>query len=388
MAAWTIRYWGDDGLCGKVVAADSKASALALADVPSSRVVKITRRWLLSADGVVASVLSGPSARTQMLFLARALALFAGGGAGLVNRLIVSLPELKRLAGKRFQALRDDLELSAKLRYLGFGPEIVSIIETGEKTGRLTQAIEIALAYLKQNAEIAQKNSKQFLFGTLLIIASLSLFFLLPLLLADPIDTLRNLRGIEVNLTAATYVLLFVRAAVRDYWWLLCASLGAALFLVWKFRYALSRVPPFSVFGALEKTRRSIRFLIVWRAFRVAGIPLEEQTATLAAALGARASAYVLERLRRGESLTDTLDRHFFSPTLVLAVAGLSQVGVEPFSRIVDVLLVSLREEQQVGVSRVATAMYVLGAALAMGTIALVALGLIFPIMSASAGVS
>ncbi len=383
MAAWTIQYWGDDGLRGKAVAAVSKSSALALANVPPSRVVKIERR--LTAPSFCGRW-SAPAAKIQMVLLARALALFAGGGAGLVNNLITSLPELRRLARKRAEILRDDLEFSAKLRGLEFAPEIVSIIEAGEKTGRLTQALETALTYLKQNTEIAQQNSKQFAFGVLLIAASLSLFFSLPLLLAEPIDTLRNLRDVRVTLTPATYVLLFVNAMVTDYWWLLCAGGAGASFAVWRYRRALSRVPPFSVFGSLEKTRRSIRFLIVWRAFRVAGIPLEEQAATLTSALGAAASARMFERLRRGESLTDTLDRRFFSATLTLAVEGLSQVGVEPFLKIVDLLLTSLREEQQAGAARVAAVMYACGAGLTIGTIALLALGLIFPIMGASAG--
>ena len=386
MTEWVIQYWGDGGLCGKVVAADSKSSALALSRVPLPRVMKITRRRLLSADGFAALLSPRPSAKTQMLFLARALALFASGSVSRINELVVSLPELKRLAGRRLQALRDDLELSAKLQHLGFGAEIVSIIEAGEKTGKLTQALETALTYLKQNIEVEQKNSKQFMFGALLIVVSLSMFFSLPLLLSEPIDTLRNLRDVQVNMTPATYVLLFVSTMVRDYWWLLCAGGGAALFTIWRCRRLLLRVPPFNLFGSLGRIRRSIYFLIVWRAFRVAGIPLEGQTATLRAALGSDVSAQICERLKHGEALTDTLDQRFFSPTLTLATVGLSQVGIESFLKIVDILLVSLYEEQQARTSQAAAAMYTLGAVLSLATVAMLAFGLIFPIMSASAG--
>ena len=388
MAAWLIRYWGDDGPCRKVVAADSKSSALVLADVPAARIVRVTRRWMPSPDGSAAAVFPAPSMKIQMLFLTRALALFTGGSAGMVNSLVTSLPRLKRLARKRVRALRDDLELSAKLRCLGFSPEIVSIIETGEKTGTLTRALETSLAYLKQNTELAQKNAGQLTFGILLLVVSLSLFLIMPLFLSEPIDMLRNLRDVDISLTAATHVLLFVNAAVRDYWWLLCAG-GAVVFVsAWKFRHLLTRVPPFSMFGSLEKTRRSICFLVAWRAFRVAGIPLEEQAATLTATLGARASAHVLGRLKNGEALTDTLDGRFFSQTLVLAAPGLAQVGVESFSKIVDVLLVSLNEERQFGAARAATVMYILGAVLTMSTITVLAFGLIFPILGASAGAS
>ena len=387
MAVWAIQYWSDAGLVGKVVPADSKSAALALAGVPASRVVKVTRR-LWSATDAFAGLSSAPSPKTQVLFLSRALALFAGGASAKVNDLITSLPELERLSRKRLEALRDDIELSTKLRHLGFDAEIVAMIESGEKTGRLPRAIETSLTYLKKNLEVAQKSSKQFVFGALLIGISLALFLTLPLLLAEPMDMLRNLSDVRINLTAATYVLLFVRSAVADYWWLLVGAVSAATALAWKFRYQLSSLSLFRAFGALERTRRSIRFLIVWRAFRVASVPLEEQTTMLSAAIGARAAAHVAAGLKRGEALTDTLDQRFFSPTLALTAAGLSQVSVGTFSKIVDMLLASLHEERQLSASRVAAAMYACGATLAMATVALLAFGLIFPIMSTSAGVS
>ena len=382
MSAWTIHYWGDDGLRGKAVAAESRSAALALAGVPAPRVVKVTRRWWLSD----VSAWLRPPVKIQALFLARALALFAAGNAALVNDLIASLPELQRLAKRRPEALRDDLELSAKLQRLEFSPEIVAIVEAGEKTGRLTQAIETALVYLRRNIEIGRKSSKQFTFGVLLIAVSLSLFFSLPLLLAEPIEMLRGLRDVQVNLTPATYVLLFIKTAVKDYWWLSGAGIAVAGVAAWRFRRVVSRIPPFSAFWSLEKTRRSINFLVVWRAFRVAGIPLEEQKATLTASLGPYATAHVFDGLKRGESLSDTLSRRFFSPTLTLAAGGLSQVGVETFLKIADTLLTSLHEEQQAGTTRAAAIMYAFGVVVTISIVSLLAFGLIFPIMSTSAG--
>ncbi len=386
MATWMVQYWGDHGTCSKLVDADSRQSALALAEVPLSRVVKVARdRVFPTADFGFATSLK-PSRRIQVLFLARALALFASGGANLVNQLITSLPEVSRIAGKRPQSLRDDLELSAKLRHLTFSPAVVAIIESGEKTGRLTDALQVSLLYLKQMLEISGKHSRQLAFGVLLIVASLTMFFSLPLLLTEPIDMLRKLRGVEVNFTLATHVLLLVNALVRDYGWLLALSFGGGVAAVWHFRHVLMEAGPFRVFGSLQKTRRSIHFLVVWRAFRSAGLPLEEQTGTLSSALGARACAHILKRLQRGESLTETLSQRFFSPTLVLAVAGLSQVDIKIFSGIVDMLLTSLREEQQAGASRAAAAMYATGAILTIAMVLLLAFGLIFPIMGASAG--
>lgn len=382
MAAWTVHYWGDDGLRDKAVAAESRAAALALAGVPAPRVLKVTRRWWLS-DAVV---WLKPPVKIQALFLARALALFTAGNAALVNDLISSLPELRRLAKKRPDALRDDLELSTKIQRLEFSPEIVAIIEAGEKTGRLTQAIETALVYLRRNIEIGQKSSKQFTFGVLLVVVSLSLFFVLPLLLAEPIEMLRGLRDVQVNLTFATYVLLFIKTAVADYWGLLAAGAVAAVTAAWRFRRALSHVPPFGAFLNLEKTKRSISFLVVWRAFRVAEVPLEEQKATLTASIGPTAAAHVFDGLKRGESLSGTLDRRFFSPILTLAAGDLSQIGAETFLKVAETLLTSLHEEQRAGAARVSAIMYAFGVVVTIAIVSLIAFGLIFPIMSTSAG--
>jgi len=384
MSTWAVRYWGSDGLRDKIVTANSRSSALELADVPAPRVVKVVRRTMLSRDQLAKLLLPRPSPKTQMLFLARVLALFATGNTGLVDQLITSLPQLRRSVKGNARVLRDDIELSGKLRHLRFNPEVVAIAIAGEKTGRPMQAIEIALTYMKQNMEIREKNSKQMIFGLLLLIVSSLMFFLLPPLLTEPLETLRNLRDVEIALTPATHLLWFIGAAVGEYGGLLCAVLALTGSLLWKFRHSLLRVPPFNVFGRLDGIRRSVRFLLVWRAFRLADIPLEEQRDTLIAALGPHASAYMFGRLRQGETLGDTLYDRLFSSTRTLAASGLSQVGADTFAKVVDALLVSLREEQQIASARAAVVLYALGVALTVATIALLALGLIFPIMSAS----
>ena len=101
MATWTIQYWGGQGLCNKMVAADSKQSALDIAKIPTSRILKVTHCHFLSLSHLISAVSYRPSAKVQMLFFARSLALFAGGGANLINQVITSLPELKRSDKKR-----------------------------------------------------------------------------------------------------------------------------------------------------------------------------------------------------------------------------------------------------------------------------------------------
>lgn len=388
MSSWTVHYWGEHGLCSKVVAAGSKQSALALAEVPAARVVKVAQSWMFSVASLDFGASLKPSLKVQTLFVARALALFVSGRAALVNRLIVSLPELNRIAKRHPQSLRDDIELSAKLRYLAFATGIVAIIESGEKTGRLVTALETSLTYLKQLLEASRNSSRQFVFGVILVVVSLLTFFLIPLLLTEPINMLTNLRGVKVEFTTATYVLLFVNTLVRDYWWLLSAVTCGGFVLTWRFRHALLQLPLLQVFGKLRKIRRSIHFLVTWRAFRVAGIPLEGHSRILVSTLGAHVAAYILGCLQRGESLTEALSQRFFSPTLVLALGGASQVDRETFTGIADMLLISLYEEQRAGASQAATAMYATGAVLTITTAMLLAFGLIFPIMGASAGAS
>lgn len=386
MSSWTVHYWGEHGLCSKVVAASSKQSALTLAQVPAARVVKVAQTWMFSLSRFGFGASLKPSLKVQSLFLARALALFASGKAALVNRLIASLPELNRIAKRHPESLRDDIELSAKLGHLAFSAGIIAIVEAGEKTGRLTPALETSLAYLKQLQEASQSSSRQFVFGTMLVVASLLVFSLSPLLLTEPISMLTNLGGVEVRFTVATHVLLFINALVRNYWWLLLTAAAGGFAVAWRFRHVLLQLPLLRMFGRLRKTRRSIYFLITWRAFRTAGIPLEGQARILTGTLGTHAAAYVLGCLQRGESLTEALSQRFFSSTLVLALGGAAQVDRRTFTGIADMLLTSLYEEQRTTASQAAAAMYLTGAMLTIATVALLAFGLIFPIMGASAG--
>lgn len=377
MSRWALRYWDAAGLRDAVVEADSREAALTAVGCAPARVVEAARVRPALAAGL--RRLRRPSRRDQLLFLVRAGAAYAAAGRVDAGRLIAGFPALARLAAGRGEALRDDLEFSARLAHLGFDATAVAILGAGERAGRLGQAFDATLDYLREH-EVARRGAAgPLLMGGVLTAAGAAAFFLMPLILGPALRGMLAIEGIESATTPATTLLLAVDTLAREHAVPLVGALALAAALLWRQRDRLTAL------RRLDNVRRSIRLLLAWRPFHLAGVALEHHRGVLSAALGRRAAPALLRRLAEGESLADVLDPAYFSPTLTLVGDGLASASGAAFEKLSGIVLFSLVEERRVATARLALLLYAAGATLTIGVVLLAALGLIFPILGATA---
>lgn len=382
MFEWRIRYCDVRGVHRAVIAAPDQASALRILQVPPSCVLDIRRHLGLHLGGKLLRT-RPPSLKLQLLLLTRVAALLASGEISQFNKVLQSLPTFRRLSAKHSDALRDDFSLSEKLAALHCADEVVIGIAAGEKTGTLPVALQNAIDHLKQSIELQESNSGTLFLGAILFVVSLAVFFILPSFLQEPLHMLMTTKGITVQTTPATTLLLAINS-VTDHTVLLLLGLAALVFSLWFFRQRLSKWPPFHLIWHWQAIRRSLRFLGAWRPLRLANVPLATCMPVFTRALGAAHADAFFRRLQSGESLSTILKADCFSPTLAMSSRGLVEADNKTFSKMVGVLMAVLMEEQRVMSKRLSAFFYAAGIVFTIGVVLMVTFGLIFPILGAT----
>ena len=385
LSYWRLTYWDRHTLQVHKVYAESRAQVLEQVGIPQDRVVEIRRAVRFSWRNLV--VRSASTTNAQLLFLVQFSALLSSYRNPGINSLVQASPEFRRIATKHPESLRDDLGFSVKLTHLGFPRPVTAIVSAGEKTGRVKECVEEAVKYLKMELDVERKSSKHLVFSFLLLALSVSVFFGMPFFVGEPLATLQSIDAVHLSTTWATDVLFATSELLRNDWHLLIVGVLALLGLSWFFRRQVLRLYPFRIFERYANCSRSIRLLLVWRPYRLAGVPLEQESAVLKAVLGEKIGTQLLAAMRRGTSLYKGLDEKYFSLSLIAVSSELANTNSEDFDRITGVLLDSLSEEKQLISEKLAASLYMASMTLAVGTIVFLAFGLIYPILGATTGI-
>lgn len=385
MPRWVVEYWGRAGRSRVSVRAGSYAMVPRLSNVPTGRVIRITRDR--SLPELPELFTRKPSGNVQLLFLVRACAMYASSGRVAVDDLINEFGELRRIAKTEQQVWREDLDLSRRLQYLRFDSVVTVLIVTGERTGTLEQSLRAAMRYIKTREAVRNNTSSQVSMGVLLFALGMLALLSLPLILSEPLRGLQNIRGIEIKMTWATDILFGLNFLLGEQLLFTLTATGAATVLVAVFRKRLAWIGSFGLTTKLRNTKRSVRLLMTWVPFRLMGLALESEENLLTDVLGKDAAAALIPRLRSGAALGDVLDQRWFSGTLARSGSGLGVATSSDVQPMADAVMSALLEEMKSLTGRVAMLLYLGGVAATISVIAIVAFGLIFPIIGATVNV-
>ena len=338
--------------------------------------------------------LDRPNLKMQLAFLSEISAYRMTGDVEQIDRRINTLPAFKRRRQHFPQITSGELSLSRKLELLGFADQIVAALNAAERAGDLDRGLETAMTFCSLTLEIREKTSGKLYLGALLLIMSLFVLYFIPARVVAPLEDLLLSPDLSIRTNFATNIVLFLASsqflvlaavsaivavgavayATRDDW----LDLSAA-------RVALAL--PINYCAC----KRSLRFLLAWRIYKPAGLPIdsEENSDALRRALGERIYERVNLTLADGGSLADAIavEPAAFSPILNGPMAAIAGLGEERFTEIADRLIGLLLNEQKRLSGQLAVLFNVAGAVITIGTILLIAFGVIFPVMSLSSGV-
>ena len=381
---WKIDYWGRQGKAQLRVAAQDRQQALQLCGIPAPYIIA-ARLDLFCLKNFFRKKQS-LSHQEQLVIL---LNIQANCLTGNFDQAMKSLDQeqkwfdfIKVVATVQ----REDLNLSQRLKALGFDCSVFNVIASGECAGQLDRGLAAAIRYLKQMVKMKQQTLRPIFISVVLFGIAFLAFLVIPPLVHESLVPLLQIQEIHFSASFATHVLLWLGGEQHAGWWL------GVLFLVVMGGVAMGHHKlnfyPFSTIHAISKSRRSARFLAVWSLYRIAGIALEHDSNTLKSTLTVPIAQEILKRLNQGESLVQAVTTRHFTKILVQALPALNQYDSVHLEKITSLLLDNLQEDILQKKKQLSNLCYLATATLGFLLICLLAYGLMFPLLGSFASLN
>lgn len=221
-----------------------------------------------------------------------------------------------------------------------FSDFFLGMLEAGESSGRLAQALEASAHYLEKQVDLRQKTRAAFVYPLVVgVVCSLVVTGLL--LFVVPVFT-QIYKKMHVQLPGPTRLLVLLSVALRYWWWLLAPALvGLGLGLrrlfetpgvraCWE-RLRL-RLP---LLGPLYRDILVAQFIRTFGMLVSVGVPIMEAIETAGRVAGnremARIAAALQQAVRTGRPIAESLRAHsLFPPMVVQLVASGEGAGILP----------------------------------------------------------
>lgn len=323
--------------------------------------------------------------KEQASFLASYCAAIAGGADQ--SDAMNELASKKKKFSKVMPKIRAATSPSEKLRIMNFDPQVQLLAQVGEKSGRLASVIgEAADDIISRNklmADIARRLAMPFI----LAILGIAIMIGLPLYAAPAIKPILEMPGISMDTTFATDLMIWLESAYRTMWFQMILVIGGGIGVAFSLRRALEKFPVFSAFADYARNRRSVTFMMTFPALFQGGVHPEDAIKMLSrASFGQTREIYskMAKRLSDGESLSNVFEAGSWSGLLIDCMAGVDNIqpveAEEYFARIRPLSITAL----EASVNKIVATVSALGIVLAIGSLAMVIVGMMFPVMSAT----
>lgn len=322
--------------------------------------------------------------RQEQVALLAALASLAVSGQPMAS-------EIPKLVGKQrslkryLPRIRRSMTVSQILKMMHFDGHAVMLAQAGERAGKLGESLRRAVRETLAIEKLRGEMKKKVIPGLILLGVGLVSFLGMPLVVSAPLRAVKDQPSLKMPTGFWSDMVLGVDAFVRGYWWVLplvAAILYAVRSVIWK---AIKDVPPFTALRDYLVLRRSILFVAVLRPLYESGVPVREAVEQIRSGAGrADAAAYdaVLARLRAGRNLSEALDSPDWAPQLRDGMRGFEKATPEMRQEILATVGELMDLAMAMTAGRLATMMYLLGAMMALMSIAMTALGVMLPMQN------
>lgn len=379
---WKIDYWGKQGKAQMHVLAPDRRQAMQLCGIPTSCI--IAARLDLFCFRVLFKKKRVLSYKAQLVALLNIQANCLTGNFDQAVKFLERNRSSSELLEVAAMARREDLNLSQRLKTLGFDHSVVNVIASGERAGQLNLGVAAAIQYLKQMVRIKQQTLRPIFMSAVLFGIVCVAFFVVPPLTHQSLQPFLQMEEIGFDATLATYILLWLGGAHHAGWWLgvlLLVVVGGVAVGYHKLHFY-----PFSVIHAIARSQRSARFLATWSLYRIAGLALEHDSDTLTSTVGLPVAQEMLVRLSQGEALVQTVTTRHFIEMLVQALPALNQYDSDHLKQTTALLLDNFQEDMLQKQKQLSNLCYLAAAALGFLLICLLAYGLMFPLLGSFSG--
>lgn len=358
--------------------------AKALLDVPATRIMGVSRDWRRLLKEQLATIHISAFDQATLLSTLSAAALSGQNPDFVFQNFIRNSRSLK----KREQEIMNLDRVSARLRLMNLDAQAVVMVEAGEDTGELGQALRRAAKELGYRRKLLAKMKKALILPSIIAVVALGAIVGLPVFFIPLLHDFQS-SGIQIQGTIATDIAEVISDTIRNRWFLILIALAAvAVFrkAIWK------RLRQMAVFKGVDeyiKCLRAVTFITLFRPLYERGVPVEEILKTQTENASARDRPVyeeMLEEARSGAAFTHTLKREHWPEFMITGLLGFESAIPDAKRTMIESLTDLLVDRVEALGERIGAFLTTTGLALGVAATFMLAFGIYYPIVSASAG--
>lgn len=321
--------------------------------------------------------------RTQANFLRGVSARISSGDPPslALDSVVTRMPQF----AKYVQEVRTVQLFSDKLQILGFDPHVIIMAKVGETAdlgGVLSRGVKDLIKRDALRGELFKAVP-----SILVAVLGFLIFLILPHFIGPQIESIMKVKGLTFQTNAATDIVLGLNSAERTVGFgavLIVALAGIGLRVLWT---QLKRIPPFRVVDELQRTRRSLDFVLLFWPLYSAGIKTEPALQKMADGTnGAMRESLLgmIHHLNMGGQLATAFERESWSQLLDLAMSGFDRSRDSERAEIMANLAESLESEQRDLITLACRVLNLSALIVSVSAVLMIFLGMTLPLLTAT----
>lgn len=171
-------------------------------------------------------------------------ALMAGGVQALRSFRLLSTEATSKALGKRFAIIADDMQTGipiykALARHPDvFNPFYVSMVHSGEESGKLKDVLEYLAEYMERNYELSQKTKKALTYPAFVIVTFMGVMIIMTVFVLPKLAEMITEQGGQLPLF--TKIIMGFSKLIINFWWLIIPTVGGSIYYLYYYSHTTS----------------------------------------------------------------------------------------------------------------------------------------------------
>lgn len=280
--------------------------------------------------------------------------------------------------------------ISDYLEIFGADGNVVLLVRSGEESGRMSEAVNMAVENIEQDIELKKATSGDLKLGLTYLFAGVFSVLFLSLILGGPAQQIIDVPQLKEN--DATRLIVQLRAMQTEHTIPFLLSVAA---LVFGIRHLWLEVPTFrKIWGVrqldeLLKARRSANFLAAWMPLFASGFSPDKSLNLIAknnTGSNRKAIETIMEGVEQGQTIPQSLDERYWSPSFIIGMKAFDTAHDEARKNLLARIKGMLITEIFVSGKRFSSLALRIGMIAAVFTIFLIAAGFYAPMLLSRGG--
>lgn len=385
MRRMIVRYaTNEGGIAQQSVEALTRDEAIEKVAVPKGRVLAVNVDTFAGINDLLTNRRLNEA--KQATVLSKLAARASAGGAGVVitkiNELAQQSKDIGALVTDKFHKAVTIVE---KLEALQFDPQAVTMVDIGEQTGDVGEAMHRASTYLIDRAERLAEIKNQTQQGMIYIILGIISVFALPMMFAGTLIELEEINPSGLDKNIGTQAILVINEIVRGWWFVIAGIFGALWYFKSSYWPTIRAWPVFQQFWVLQKMALGTGFVISFRQLVSIGMQNDAAVRRIAAAQkGGTAQLYanLITNLEDGKVMSEAFDRGEWPHSVVDGFEDFERVSSDARLKMLDIMQKDLAIQTKIAVKRVGRTSLLIGFGTVLAVLALIVMGGFIPIFT------